>query len=73
MIGSWNVNGKVIRGNLDAWLIESLFLQPDIFVVGFQELDLSAENLILGLKWWIFLCTIVTIECDESTIYNAKL
>lgn len=47
-MGTWNVNGRKTIDNLKTWLIDQEHVIPDIFVIGFQELDLSAENFLLG-------------------------
>ena len=50
-MGSWNVNGKLPKESIDAWIIDSIpkdEKRPDIVALGFQELDLSAGALILG-------------------------
>ncbi|KNC52282.1 RhoGAP domain-containing protein [Thecamonas trahens ATCC 50062] len=45
--GTWNVNGKALHESLDVWLNE-VVPAPDLVVVGFQELDLSAETFLLN-------------------------
>ncbi|GJJ76969.1 inositol polyphosphate 5-phosphatase INPP5B/F [Entomortierella parvispora] len=46
-VGTWNVNGKNVTEKLDAWLHVDGKVQPDIYVLCFQELDLSAEAYIV--------------------------
>ncbi|KAI1316951.1 hypothetical protein EDD11_009195 [Mortierella claussenii] len=46
-VGTWNVNGKTAPDNLDAWLKVEGGVRPDIYVLCFQELDLSAEAYIV--------------------------
>ncbi|EFA77723.1 RhoGAP domain-containing protein [Heterostelium album PN500] len=60
-LGTWNVNGKKPAESLDQWLCPGAgveggglsasagaALSPDIYAIGFQELDLTAEALLLG-------------------------
>ncbi|RKO93184.1 Endonuclease/exonuclease/phosphatase, partial [Blyttiomyces helicus] len=42
-VGSWNVNGQLASQSLTPWLETAEDEQPVIYVLGFQELDLSTE------------------------------
>ncbi|KAF9105739.1 hypothetical protein BGX29_011522 [Mortierella sp. GBA35] len=46
-VGTWNVNGRDATQKLDPWLKVEGEAQPDIYVLCFQELDLSAEAYIV--------------------------
>ncbi|KAG0249594.1 hypothetical protein DFQ27_009915, partial [Actinomortierella ambigua] len=47
-VGTWNVNGKSAPESVDAWLhVKDQERQPDLYVLCFQELDLSAEAYIV--------------------------
>ncbi|XP_019861611.1 PREDICTED: inositol polyphosphate 5-phosphatase OCRL-1-like, partial [Amphimedon queenslandica] len=43
--GTWNVNGQYPIQRVDKWLVYQETI-PDIFAIGFQELDLSPEALL---------------------------
>jgi phosphatidylinositol-bisphosphatase len=60
-VGTWNVNGKLSTENLAPWLVQKISkpndikpcekssnTDPDLYVIGFQELDLSAEAFLLN-------------------------
>ena len=49
-VGTWNVNGKPPQESLDGWLLPSAAgeKQAELYAVGFQELDLSANALLLN-------------------------
>ncbi|KAI0240548.1 hypothetical protein L0F63_007435 [Massospora cicadina] len=47
-VGTWNVNGKYATQPLSLWLVEGQEEMPDLYVLGFQELDLSAEAYLLN-------------------------
>jgi hypothetical protein len=54
--GTWNVNGKLVAEDLATWLLSHRQSNdpsiqeknPDIYVIGLQELDLSAEAFLLN-------------------------
>ena len=49
LLGTWNVNGKLVSESLLPWLQSSIndpAAPPSIIALGFQELDLSAEPFI---------------------------
>ncbi|KAF9119900.1 hypothetical protein BGW39_011838 [Mortierella sp. 14UC] len=46
-VGTWNVNGRNATQKLDPWLKVEGEKQPDIYVLCFQELDLSPEAYIV--------------------------
>lgn len=56
--GTFNVNGRKpvdtaadgssVSVSLDDWLVQNLVDEPDVYAIGFQELDLSKENFLLN-------------------------
>ncbi|KAG0302421.1 hypothetical protein BGZ98_007510 [Dissophora globulifera] len=46
-VSTWNVNGRTGPENMDAWLHVEGDVKPDLYVLCFQELDLSAEAYIV--------------------------
>ncbi|KAG0082917.1 hypothetical protein BGZ92_011245, partial [Podila epicladia] len=46
-VGTWNVNGRNATEKLDDWLNVASETKPDIYVLCFQELDLSPEAYIV--------------------------
>jgi phosphatidylinositol-bisphosphatase len=45
-VGTWNVNGKLSSEDLGAWLLGGG--DTDLYVIGLQEVDLSAEAFLLN-------------------------
>lgn len=46
-VGTWNINGQDASESLVPWLQTTQEEEPAIYVLGFQELDLSTEAYIL--------------------------
>ncbi|KAI9290691.1 DNase I-like protein [Neoconidiobolus thromboides FSU 785] len=73
-VGTWNVNGKYSNQPLSAWLFNDSEIEPDLYVLGFQELDLSAEAFLmhdsLREEEW---CTAVTEGLGEIKDRYTKL
>lgn len=48
IFGTWNVNGKACKEDLSSWLQvpPSIGINPDVYVLGFQEFDLAAESFV---------------------------
>ncbi len=44
--GSWNVNAKAPQEELTAWLTVPPDFTPDVYAVGFQEVDMSATSVL---------------------------
>ncbi|OAJ37826.1 hypothetical protein BDEG_21807 [Batrachochytrium dendrobatidis JEL423] len=47
-VGSWNVNGRLASESLVPWLGSKEAEDPDMYILGFQEVDLSTEVYIIG-------------------------
>lgn len=47
-VGTWNINGQPANNvSLTQWLSRD-FIAPDLYAIGFQELDLSKENFLFN-------------------------
>lgn len=53
-VGSWNVNGRLPAApdtladlDLSVWLLQNTKSSPDLYFIGLQEMDLSAEALLM--------------------------
>ncbi|CAH0554929.1 unnamed protein product [Brassicogethes aeneus] len=73
--GTWNVNGKAPTEKLHEWLrCESK--PPDIYAVGFQEIDLSKEAFLFNdtpreIEWYNLVNS--TINHDKKLYHNVAL
>eukprot|EP00041_Stephanoeca_diplocostata_P026893 m.733280 g.733280 ORF g.733280 m.733280 type:complete len:217 (-) comp23070_c0_seq12:138-788(-) len=73
--GTFNVNGRKpvdtaadgssVSVSLDDWLVQNLVDEPDVYAIGFQELDLSKENFLLNNSSYEDMWTPVRIRSGE--------
>ncbi|KAI8923326.1 hypothetical protein BC831DRAFT_501480 [Entophlyctis helioformis] len=47
-VSTWNVNNKAVTESLSPWLATAKDDEPDMYILGFQEVDLSTEAYIMG-------------------------
>ncbi|KAL2912761.1 hypothetical protein HK105_207753 [Polyrhizophydium stewartii] len=47
-VGTWNVKGNPVSESLTPWLSTSKEDEPDMYIIGFQEVDLRTEAYIIG-------------------------
>eukprot|EP00026_Physarum_polycephalum_P002205 Phypoly_transcript_02210.p1 GENE.Phypoly_transcript_02210~~Phypoly_transcript_02210.p1 ORF type:complete len:894 (+),score=189.75 Phypoly_transcript_02210:175-2856(+) len=76
-LATWNVNGKKPSESLEPWLRDPT-LQHDIYAVGFQELDLTAEALLLGdttraAPWEQQIMTTLSLQGEYVRIMTKQL